>query len=959
MKLHRILVFVACMIVLSCVSAAAAFAADDDFVVEGGTAGTDYTYENGVLTFLRDGAYTVKMREGVTQTDNQIQVNASGYHNPGFDRVDLTLDNLNIDSGSKTAFEGFYGNRTSAFQLNVTLNGKNTLKSTNNPWASNSMYVSMTVKAASGTTSDELVLNGPSGQDISLGYFTWVSGKLSMPGGMSIMVNKIMQVDSGEIYVSSPESAGVIYVNGKYIQNGGKVTLETSGTRCIQVVGVEDVQGDGVIINGGDLTCTATGSSGGGAIHLGNRLYKNLVINTEGTVTINAKYIGIAIEKAGSISMKNGNLNIAGQFGVYIPNEAGGSGGMSFSGGRTEIIATGYGMVINTPTKLSFASTYDHKDYTGASKETRAEVTDNQLISSVNERLKKYILITPAYKITYDLAGGHLEEGKVNPESYLSDEEIILNNPSKDGHDFIGWTGTYLDQPTMNVTIPEGSTGPRSYTANYEKKKYKIEFETNGGTAVADQDVAYMEKIDQSLINTERDGYTLDGWCSDAALQTPFDLETEITEPKKLYAKWTEKQATFTYVASQGGTVSPASETVKVITGTASGSTAAADTESGYQFVCWTDTESAMVSEDPTFVPEKKDGKYVSATYVANFQKENEKIILIEPAEDKTYNGKPQTAYAGTEAYDVENGTATNAGTYKAKITPKNGYTWPDGSTDSKELSFKIKKKQLTASYAGETIEWYGTPKLPVKVTGFVNGETAKTAKGYKAPKVKKPSYKPHQTYTLKPSGGEAANYSFSYKSGKLKVNCKDILLVRLTPKGRTVKLTWNKVRGATMFKLYKSHCGKDDCKYAKTLNSGNKTSFTYKNLGSKPYKFFVAAYRKSGGKTKRLAVSEVAHCIVNNSEPGYADANSIKTNKKSATIKKGKSTRVKTTVKCRSGRKLFYEDHCDKVRYYSSDIHIAKVSSYGKITGVRKGKCKIYAVAPNGLKAAVNVTVK
>ena len=40
-------------------------------------------------------------------------------------------------------------------------------------------------------------------------------------------------------------------------------------------------------------------------------------------------------------------------------------------------------------------------------------------------------------------------------------------NPTKDGFDFAGWTGTGLTEATKNVTIAKGSTGDRTYTATW------------------------------------------------------------------------------------------------------------------------------------------------------------------------------------------------------------------------------------------------------------------------------------------------------------------------------------------------------------------------------------------------------------------------------------------------------------------------------------------------------------
>ena len=71
----------------------------------------------------------------------------------------------------------------------------------------------------------------------------------------------------------------------------------------------------------------------------------------------------------------------------------------------------------------------------------------------------------------------------------------------------------------------------------------------------------------------------------------------------------------------------------------------------------------------------------------------------------------------------------------------------------------------------------------------------------------------------------------------------------------------------------------------------------------------------------------------------------------KTAVIKGAKITR------CVKGRDLV--SHEAKFRYATSDKAVAKVSKSGRITGVAKGKCKIYVFATNGVRAAVTVNVK
>lgn len=74
------------------------------------------------------------------------------------------------------------------------------------------------------------------------------------------------------------------------------------------------------------------------------------------------------------------------------------------------------------------------------------------------------------YEIVYDLDGGTL--AKENPTFYtVGTEDFTLNNPTKQGYVFTGWTGSNGDEPEKEVTIAKGSGGDRHYTANWEPVK--------------------------------------------------------------------------------------------------------------------------------------------------------------------------------------------------------------------------------------------------------------------------------------------------------------------------------------------------------------------------------------------------------------------------------------------------------------------------------------------------------
>lgn len=74
-----------------------------------------------------------------------------------------------------------------------------------------------------------------------------------------------------------------------------------------------------------------------------------------------------------------------------------------------------------------------------------------------------------SYTITYDLNGGSVSG---NPTSYTADIlPITLKNPTRNGYTFTGWTGSNGNTLQKTVMISKGSTGNKSYTANWSKNQ--------------------------------------------------------------------------------------------------------------------------------------------------------------------------------------------------------------------------------------------------------------------------------------------------------------------------------------------------------------------------------------------------------------------------------------------------------------------------------------------------------
>ena len=143
--------------------------------------------------------------------------------------------------------------------------------------------------------------------------------------------------------------------------------------------------------------------------------------------------------------------------------------------------------------------------------------------------------------------------------------------------------------------------------------------------------------------------------------------------------------------------------------------------------------------------------------------------VAVPTATNYTYNGHNQRGFDATaNPRVVVSGqvSATYPGTYDAD--PMN-YTWEDGTTDTKDATWTINKAQLVVTYAGETIEKGSAPQLALTVTGFVNGETADTARNYTAPTLSATDLSVG-AHELTPAGGSSDDYEFVYVSGTLTV---------------------------------------------------------------------------------------------------------------------------------------------------------------------------------------------
>ena len=104
----------------------------------------------------------------------------------------------------------------------------------------------------------------------------------------------------------------------------------------------------------------------------------------------------------------------------------------------------------------------DGYSFNGYEDEDGIAVSEDTIVTRPMTVKPMYTIIT--YNITYNLNGGVLETP--NPDTYTVEDTITLNNPTKLGYTFSGWTGSNGNILQTEVTI-NNKTGDLNFIANY------------------------------------------------------------------------------------------------------------------------------------------------------------------------------------------------------------------------------------------------------------------------------------------------------------------------------------------------------------------------------------------------------------------------------------------------------------------------------------------------------------
>ena len=356
------------------------------------------------------------------------------------------------------------------------------------------------------------------------------------------------------------------------------------------------------------------------------------------------------------------------------------------------------------------ANTFSRPGYTFVGWSTTpngtAVYSDNEMVSNLantqNAVVNLYAIWTLNYTISYNLDGGSV--ATPNPTSYtVQSDAITLVNPTREGYTFAGWTGTDLNEPTTNVTIANGSTGDRSYTATWVPN-YTITYDLAGGTASNPTDYCVLSDA-ITLNNPIRTGHTFAGWTG-----TDLDGPTmSVTIPhgsegdRSYTATWILDAYTVTYDLDGGSVATPNPASYTYLD---EDITLVNPTREGYYFVGWTGTDLTEPTQNVTIPANSLGNRSYTAVWTLIY------TISYDGLEEGSFPTEHPTTYTELsetftlvnpvrELYDFAGWTGTGL------TQPTMTVTIPKGSTGNRTYTATwILKESIFISYNTETCEF-------------------------------------------------------------------------------------------------------------------------------------------------------------------------------------------------------------------------------------------------------------
>ena len=317
-----------------------------------------------------------------------------------------------------------------------------------------------------------------------------------------------------------------------------------------------------------------------------------------------------------------------------------------------------------------------------------------------------------SYTVTFDLQ----YDEKIETEE-IEYNSTISKKPERYGYTFDGWYKS-TDFTSGNKWSSTAKTPANDMTlyAKWTPNKYKVTFNSQGGTSVTTQTIEYGSKCTPKT--PTKTGYSFDGWYRNAECTgEAWNFETDVvTDNITLYAKWIGDVYTVTF-DTQGGSPVEAQQVSRDQFVTRPED----PVREGYTFVGWVTTstgsteyefETAKVQKDITIY-----AKWTPIKYTVTFDSRGGSEITSENPKLVSYDGTIQTKPSSTR------GGYTFAGWWYIDENGKEA-EWKFGSSTAADVT---KVKRDVTVYA----KWKTTVTFNLNGGKIGSSSSAKTVEVY------------------------------------------------------------------------------------------------------------------------------------------------------------------------------------------------------------------------------------
>lgn len=187
-----------------------------------------------------------------------------------------------------------------------------------------------------------------------------------------------------------------------------------------------------------------------------------------------------------------------------------------------------------------------NREVKSSTQKTEKVTADKDVTVTVTFK-KKGTSATKSFTVNYAAApadGGSISAKYADGRDISSGDKIqenavlIFTAEPKTGYDISGWSGDATAEPdnkTAKLTVTKNS----SVTVNFALKKYKVTFDTQGGSAVVPVEVEHGKKITKPAPDPANPPFAFGGWYKEEKFKTLWNFETDtVTADITLYAQW-------------------------------------------------------------------------------------------------------------------------------------------------------------------------------------------------------------------------------------------------------------------------------------------------------------------------------------------------------------------------------------------------------------------------------------